>query len=203
MRIPYFLRMPDNRQSHHISLAKKWCSAWEDSPSLWLDVQPQEGHMQNAEEGPSYLVSWLDQQNQPVQPARCLVTSHPRQLCTKARVPYLPSLCSWPCLDVSSQGLRHTVISNPFHLHQTVPWLYHVNPHDLRSWPPDFGLHLLWEALFQLSNWLPIGKRLASPLPVLWLRCSWRNTSIFDSCCWHCQQSLLLSGQHYSCLHAA
>lgn len=76
----------------------------------------------------------------------------------------------------------------------TVPWLYNMNSHDLWSWPPDFGLHLVWKA----SDWLPIGKRLAPLLPALWLRCSWRghirilcwrSAPTFDSCCWHCQQS--------------
>lgn len=49
-RTPHCFRMPDNRQSHHIPLAKEWCSGREGSP-LWPGVQHWEGQMQNVDEG--------------------------------------------------------------------------------------------------------------------------------------------------------
>lgn len=86
-RTPYFLRMPDNRQSHHIRLAKEWRSGWEGSPSLWPGVQHQEGHMQNGEEGgqsPRQQVEWA-KSTQATNGVAGVLT-----LCPEAWVPYLP-----------------------------------------------------------------------------------------------------------------
>lgn len=163
-RTPYFLRRPGDGQSHLIALM---VSLGRLSLPLTRSAAP----------GGTHVECWGGRPvtNERVKSVKS--TQATRASCAlTACVPYLSHSVPGPAyMPTQEVPLKHTVIPTTSITAFPAPWLCNADPYNLLRWPPNLSFHLVWKPLFQFSKQLPIGRRPACLLPVLWLKCSLRE----------------------------